>query len=857
MKQHRAPKTSTLDTPAHHKKRQRDLFALRGSCVAVHAALVLGVGYASLVNMPAASAQAATPTPAEAVYSFSIPAGPLDRALNALASAAGAELSIDADLLKGKSSHGLAGRFTLREGFAELLRGQNLQALRQSNGSYTLQKISVRATSSASTTEIVLPAVRVTAQPATESTNGPVSGYVARRASTASKDDTPLMETPQSVSVITRDQMDEQSAQNVTDALRYVAGVNTATYGDDPRYDWITMRGFNQSVFGLYRDGLRTSASKIGMRIDSYGLERIEVLKGPASVLYGQNAPGGLVNAVTKRPADDIVQELGVTVGSHDLKQLQFDVGGALNEARTLSYRLTGTLRDSNTQMDYIPDDHTSIAPALTWKPDDSTSLTILASYQKDKTAWGLWYPRTGTLLSSTTGQIQPNFYPGEPSFNSFDRIQKSLSTLFEKKLGNGLTFRQGLRAESMRYDAKFVRARARLNDDYDLDESGHLLYRDANRNRLESKVYTMDNQLTRAAQLGATTHHLLLGLDVSRTRYKDRQYSGSAPVLDLLDPVYGQTITEPTSLWARNVSASQTGLYLQDRVEYKDWIVRAGARHDRTHTDTINPLGTLALRQKDNATTYQGGVLYRGIQNFAPFINYAQSFQPTAQASQTGDAFKPTTGNSIEAGVRYQPESGRGMLTAAVFEIRQNNVLTQDPNDSNNTIQTGQVRSRGLELEGRWDLSRQLSMLATYTLLDAKVTRSTTLGQLGTRPQDAWGTTSPRNSGSLWTTYRFTPEVLRGVSVGGGLRYVGSTLDYGASTSDPDNNYATSVKTPSYTVYDMMLGYELDTHWRFQLKVNNLLDKLYVANPCGATQLGTCYYGPTRSFLANATYRW
>lgn len=803
-------------------------------------ALALSLAGIALGASPAAQAQMAPKT-------YQIPAGPLEAALQRFGRESGLMLTYSAADLDGKHSGGLAASAAPEQALATLLSGTGLAARRLPNGSYAIRPVPGG----------VAELAPVTVTGGNQSPVGPVAGYIATRSMSAGKDDVALSETPQSISVVTRDQMNEQGAQTVTDALRYVAGVNTGAYGEDPRYDWITVRGFNQSVFGMYRDGLRASGSKIGMRIDSYGLERLEVLKGPTSVLYGQNSPGGLINAVTKRPTEEPLHEISLGVGSHDRKQAQFDFGGPMTQDGSLSYRLTGSLRDANTQMDYAPDDHQYIAPAFTWKPSAATSLTVLANYQHDRAAWGLWYPRSGTLYSSPWGRISPSFYPGEPDFNRFDRTQRSIGTLFEHSFEKGLVFRQNLRAESMRYDAKYVRGRALLNDDYDLDESGHLLYRDANRNKLSSDVYAMDNQLAWTSHFAGMEHRMLVGVDTSLTRYHDRQLSGSAPVLDILDPQYGQTIAEPTSPWQRDVTARQTGIYLQDRVTLADrWIVRGGVRYDTARTRTEDPLGSLKLNQRDSAFTFQGGMLYRGENGLSPFLNYAESFLPTTQASQTGAAYEPTYGRSIEAGLRYQPDENL-MLSAAVYQIRQKNVLTQDPDNEDNQIQAGEVRSRGFELEGTWSPSPQWTVLASYTFLDAKVTRSNTPGQEGTRPQDGWGTTSPRHMASLWVTYRMLSGVLNGASLGLGARYMGSTLDYGPSASEPGNSYAREAKTPAYTVYDAVLGYEPDAHWRFALKVNNVFDKLYVANPCGGTQLSACYYGPRRTVLFTTAYRW
>lgn len=808
-------------------------------------ALSLALAFGAASGLPSiAHAQTANP----AVLQLHLAAQPLGQALNELARQSHLELMVQPALVAGKTAPALQGAFTLQQAIDRLLTGTGLVAVRDAN----MLVIKSAPAGTATLSEVLVTASN------RETPWGPVYGYAARRAMSASKDDAALNETPQSISVVTRDQMDDQGAQTVTDALRYVAGVNTSAYGEDPRYDWITVRGFNQSVFGMYRDGLRASGSKIGMRIDPYGLERIEVLKGPTSVLYGQNAPGGLINSVTKRPTSEPVHEVSLGLGSHERKQMQFDLGGPVAGSDTLSYRLTGNVRESNTQMQYAPDDHVYIAPAITWKPDASTSLTVLMNYQKDRTAWGLWYPRAGTLNPSPWGQIKPGFYPGEPNFNQFKREQYSVSSLFERKFDSGVVFRQSLRAEHIDYDAAYVRGRGLINTKGQVDDNGYLLFRDANRGRLNSDVYAVDNQLAWNWQAGGVEHHLLAGLDSSLTRYTDRQLSGSAPVLDIRNPQYGQPIKEPTDPWSRDVTARQTGVYLQDRIELGErWVVRGGIRHDWARTDTIDPLGTLALRQRNGATTLQAGALYKAGNGWTPFANYAESFQPTAQASKSGAPFEPTKGKSVEAGVRYQPDDSRSMFTASVYNIRQSNVLTQDPTDSRYSVQTGEVRSRGLELEGVWEATRQLTVMASYTYMDARVTRSNILGEVGTRPRDSWGTTSPSQMASIWAYYRFGDGALRGVTIGGGARYMGSTTDYGASPSAPDNAYSFQAKTPAYTVYDLALGYEPDAHWRFQLKINNLFNKLYVANPCGGSPLSACYYGPVRSVLLSGTYRW
>ncbi|WZB76410.1 secretin and TonB N-terminal domain-containing protein [Achromobacter insuavis] len=509
-------------------------------------------------GLPAAQAQDAAPgaqTAAQATRRYDIPAGPLSATLTRFLGESGLFLAGSTELAQGRTSPGVQGVYSAPAALRALLAGTGLQARIGAGGGYTGS-----APQPAPGDAAVLPSITVNGN--RESPVGPVSGYIATRTMAAGKDDSALAETPQSVTVVTRDQMNDQGRR--PSPMRCITSPAST-----PRPTART-RAMTGSPCAVSTSRCSAcTATACGLRQQDRHAHRLLRPGAPgshsSSVLYGQNSPGGLINAVTKRPTDDPLHEVTLGVGSHDRKQAQFDLGGPATADGTLLYRLTGNVRDSDTQMRYAPDDHAYIAPALTWKPNADLSLTVLANYQHDRAAWGLWYPRTGTLFSSPWGQISSSFYPGEPDFNRFDRTQKSLGTLLEYKLGGDAVFRQGLRVETMNYDAKYVRGRALLNDDYDLDESGHLLYRDANRNQLRSRVYTMDNQLAWTAQTGPVTHRLLVGLDASLTRYNDRQWSGSAPVLDILDPQYGQPIPDPTSPWpatsprARPASTSRT----------------------------------------------------------------------------------------------------------------------------------------------------------------------------------------------------------------------------------------------------------------------------------------------------------
>lgn len=768
---------------------------------------------------------------------FNIPAGDLGETLSRIAHETGQVLSVSPALIAGKRAPAVQGQLSAEQAINQALSGSGLIFSTTASGTYTVEPGD----------EHDLPLTTISAAQSgfTQDSISSDNGFVARRSTTATKTDTPLLETPQSISVVSREQMDIQGAQNLSSALRYSAGVSAGFYGDDARYDWLTVRGFNMSNLGLFRDGLRASNNGMFGRADSYGLERVEILKGPASVLYGQNAPGGMINLVTKRPSDEPFHEIQLGYGSYDDKQARLDLNDSLNDSHTVLGRLTLNLRDSGTQVDHTDDDHLYVAPSITFR-DDQTSLTLLSSYQHDNSAWGTWMPAKGSLIPGPTGYLSHNFYAGDPNFNKFERDQYSLGYLFEHRFNDTWLYRQNVRVDTGSYDAKAVRNRGWVDPD-----TSTLLYRDAGIYRFNSDVYSFDNQVQANFETPGIEHTSLVGFDYTWQRGNNRQLSGPASLLDVTNPGAATPTPTPTIPYKRVIDVQQTGVYAQHQLKIQDhWIARVGVRHDQANTEVdVNNNGSkVGGSLNEGATTWQGGLLYLFDNGLAPYYSYAQSFLPTTSNSVSGQPYKATTGTSHELGIKYQPPGGDMLLTAAVFDIKQKNMVTVDPVDPNLMTQTGEVESKGLELEGKFTPVPGLDLTASYTYLDARVTKDNVPGKVGTRFADNWGTTNPRHSASVWADYTHQDGVLKGLGYGVGVRYVGARPDY-------NDDYTQVRDTPGYSLVDSMIHYQLDSHWNLQLNVDNVANKSYVANNCYF--LDTCYYGPQRTFLATARYRW
>jgi len=657
---------------------------------------------------------------------------------------------------------------------------------------------------------------------------------IAKDSDSVTKTNTPILELPQSASVITDEQMRARGIQGVEEAVWYTAGAQGGGYGPDSRSDWLLVRGFTPA---RYMDGLALaegSGTSI-TRIEPYGLERLEIIKGPSSVVYGAMPPGGMINMVSKRPTEQPLHEVEVQAGSFGMYQGAFDFAGPLNNSGTVLYRLTGLARNGDTSIDYIKDDRYYLAPALTWKPDQNTSLTVLTRYQQANTASGAGFlPADGTLLPNPNGKIPRDRFTGEPGQNDYDKTLASAGYEFKHDFANGLTFNQNLR-----YSKADVENNGANIGSFGLLADQRTLSRYYFPNENHTKTFGVDNNALYLFETGQAQHELLAGLDYRRSNddYASA-FDFSAPGLDVFDPGYGAPVKVPPYTSHTRQIQTQLGLYLQDQIKLGRWGITLGGRQDKVDTDTDNLIGGSSNDQTDHAFSGRVGVNYLFDGGFAPYASWSHSFQPTVGTDFAGVAFKPTTGDQYEAGLKYQPASGNGLLTLAAYQITQQNSLTIDPNHALYQVQQGETRLRGLELEGRWNLTSHFSLYGDYTYSKSKVTQTNDLPSLGKQIA-----LLPEQQASLGADYTIAGGALAGLGFGGGVRYVGD--HYG----DIYNQW----KTPSYTLFDAAVHYDV-ANWRLQLNASNLFDKEYVS-ACNSS--AWCYYGYERTVTASARYRW
>lgn len=679
---------------------------------------------------------------------------------------------------------------------------------------------------------------------------GPVAGTVARQSVSATKTDTPIVETPQSISVVTREQIEAQQPQTLQQSIAYTPSASIETNGGSSHFDYVNVRGLDAPQ---YRDGLRLPGDPpLGFarwRTEPYGLERIEVLRGPSSGVYGQGSPGGIVSMVSKRPTETPFYETALQTGSYGRLQGAFDFSGPVDAERKLLYRITGLARTNDAEIDFNGDSRVFIAPAFTWRPNADTSFTFLSQYQKDDIRGQpqQYIPAYGSLLPNPNGHISRSLNVGDPNTDRIQREQFSVGYAFEHRFNDVWQVRQNLRYASVDLNLRSMRGEGLLGDLRTMPRSDFTIPATASN-------FTVDNQLQADFATGPLKHKLLMGIDYSNLA-STQQISAdfAATPIDIFAPVYTRIINPLTLVANYAQSRQQVGLYAQDQVKFGGWILTLTGRQDFAETQYTDKLNAAATTKKDSsAFTGRAALGYLFDNGLAPYVSYATSFDPVSGADQFGNVFVPTTGESIEGGIKYQPTwLPRTLFAFAAFDIKQKNLLTPDPDPAAAAlgfqVQTGEVSIRGVEFEARTNPFKGFNLVAAVSWLDATITQSNNPAEIGKRLAQV-----PRNQASLWADYTFQEGTLAGFGLGAGVRYVGTSFSDSVNTAE--------LRIPSYALFDAALYYDFGYRFselkglKLDVTAKNLADKEYVAACYGYAY---CNYGAGRQVLATLRYRW
>jgi iron complex outermembrane receptor protein len=655
-----------------------------------------------------------------------------------------------------------------------------------------------------------------------------VRGIVAKQSTTATKTSRAVVETPQSISIATAEQIRQQQVTTTSEAMRYTPSTNAEIFGADPRADWVRMRGF---IVPELLDGTRMPRSTYAWpRIDPYMVERIEALRGPAAALYGQTPPGGLINFVSKKPTDEPLREIQLTLGEPWRKQAAFDFSGPIDEEGKFLYRVTGMVRDAETQVNHVDDNRVFIAPSVTFKPEEGTELTISAHHIRDDGGSLQFLPAPGMLFPSAFGYYDRSTYIGEPSYDDFRRLQSAIGYQFEHTFDNGITFNSSARLMEVDYDLHVVRGHPAAAAVPPMVNRLAVAIHDV------ARTFTMDNNISATVDSGPVSHNLLAGIDVLVQNYDYQFGTGTASPINIYDPIYGQaTIGAITNTANAKQNINQVGLYLQDEMSLDNWRLTLTGRYDVAQMDTYNRLNSTHTVNDDGAFTGRAGLLYVFDNGIAPYVSYGTSFEPTQGLSSFGQPWDPNEGKQLEAGVKYQPLGTDHLFTLAAFDLEQSNLVVTSGGISQ---QIGRVEMRGIEAEAKFSMWDGWDMIASYAYLDSNVT--------ATEKRVIY---VPNHQAALWVNHSFAGD-LEGLSAGAGIRYTGASF----------GDTANVLEAPAHTLFDVAARLDLsainDSLRGTELAVNvaNVFDKEYVASCNTVTQ---CYWGTGRTIRATLTHRW
>ncbi|OUR72526.1 ligand-gated channel protein [Methylophaga sp. 41_12_T18] len=700
----------------------------------------------------------------------------------------------------------------------------------------------------ASAIAVALPAHSASADDIIEQaiTVAPLVVYSDTYRNTATKSALAPEETPQGITIIDRDTLDMRGVDSVSEALRYVPGVTTELRGGAvTRMDLFTIRGFT-NYQNMY-DGLQLLFNDWNLQpqIDSVAIEQVEVFKGPTSVLYGSMPPGGLVNLIAKSPTTESYNSVSASLGNQDLKEASFETTGQIADS-DFSYSVVGLIRDKDGQAVTSEEQRRVFAPSVDWQLTDRTLINFNIYYQDDPSA-GIYntVPALGSVYKSSHGKLPTDFYAGDANWNTYERKVLLVGYKINHEFNDDWTFLHNFR---------YLDGDAYQENTYNngLAADNRTLLRSAYLTDEQSIGFTVDNQLSGIVRHGDFEHNLLFGVDYSHLesdiKYEDTAGIGT-PSIDLYSP--NNYLINPNSLSFYpgyssdfEIHKEQTGIYFQDQLRINSLVLLAGGRYDDFKNRTKGRQYSAQINNSESYHNFSGrlGALYEFDNGLAPFVSYAESFEPVSGNDRHGNQFKPTEAHQWEAGIKYSSADDASQITLSAFQITKENDVTRDPSGGPyDQIQTGEVESKGIELEINSQVTDQLFLMFNYTWLDMEVTKDNS-GLEGKTP--VW---VAEQTASLWANYDVSSGSFAGLRAGLGIRYIGET-ELDAANTDT---------VPSYTLVDLALSYDLgqlDSSMRgttVSATANNVFDERYYSCYDG----NNCWFGAERTVEATVKY--
>ncbi|QVN03624.1 TonB-dependent siderophore receptor [Pseudomonas rhodesiae] len=654
-----------------------------------------------------------------------------------------------------------------------------------------------------------LQATTVTGEGDYETAQGPVKGYHATRSASATRTDTSIHETPQSISVVSKDVVEDLGATRLQDALDYAGGVGRANNFGGQGLTTFTVRGFTTGEF--YRNGFPINRGYPNMP-DANTIERLEVLRGPATMLYGRGDPGGTFNVVSKQPLAERTVTLGSQLNDQGMQRGTLDASGPLDEEGRLAYRLNVVGEGGDTFRDHVSTERYGVTPVLTWQASDDTEVIFEGDFMRNN------HPldRGLTRFANQAGTPSRDTFWGDKDVGKLHNDNNMAQLRFEHMLNDSWTLGGGFQWLDGTLQGNAIEA----NGPGSLSADGRTLQRNFNYRKLEWTDKDYQLNLTGHFSTGGFDHTLLTGIEYEDYDYQSIIQRSSAAAgtypIDIFNPVYGQTRPPLTRTPTHDKENLKTyAAFVQDQVALTERLkVLGGARFERFEHDYESYVtGVKPWQAADNAVTPRLGVIYDLTDTVAVYADAARSFKPNTGASREGGGFAPEKGKSYEVGIKWEALDRQLSVDAAIYQIEKKNVLTTDPVDSTFSVAAGQVRSRGFDLNVAGNLTPEWRVIGGYAYVDAEVTRDNTL-RSGTRLLNI-----PRNSFSLLNVYEFQDGALKGLGLGAGGKYVDERAGQTANSA---------FSMGAYTVVDLLSYYKVNDKIRLNLDVKNLFNREY-----------------------------
>ncbi|EKT55979.1 TonB-dependent siderophore receptor [Providencia sneebia] len=670
--------------------------------------------------------------------------------------------------------------------------------------------------------------------------------YTATKTTSATKTDTEIAKLPQTVNVVTKTQMENRAAETVVDALRYTPGVVTEYRGDSNRNDEVFSRGFdyaNKILDGISFGG--NASSSMGTT-EPWFLDRVEMIKGPASVQYGQISPGGVIVMTSKKPTAEKINKVQLRAGNRNKTEGFLDLGGKLTDDGTVLYRLNGLAKKKDTQVKDYEEEKYAIAPAITFL-NENTTFTLLGYLQNSpKNGYRNFLPKIGTLESTPEGKIPQDFNISNPDYNISKQKQHSIGYEFEHNFSDTVSLVQKARYAEIdeKYNYLVFNSISTEAANYP-----YILKRMAQHEKTKLNTFGVDTHLNFDINHNRLSQTLLVGVDYKWTK-EDKQFwrdRNSNYDIDWRNPNYQKVDESKQTVSTDQLQKSdQVGVYLQDQLEWNNWNLLASTRYDWVEVRTQDRTSSNRYQQNDGKLTGLIGLLYTFDNGISPYISYSTSFEPNLATNRKPGSkpFDPKTAKQTEVGIKYLTPDQNTLATLSFYDIEQKNIPKYDSDLGYMTL-IGKGESKGIEAQINSKITDKIAVTGAYAYTKTKVLETTNPAEKGKEfPR------IPKNMFSAWGQYNENAGMFNGAKAGVGIRYIGS------SKAAADNSFS----VPSVTLYDAMVGYdlgELSSSLKgatIQLNVNNLTDKHYVSS-CGMAD--ACFYGIGRTGTVTFDYSW